>query len=168
MDRFVVTPNGPLSGTVRAGGAKNSVLKLMAACLLAEGRHVLTNVPQITDVDIMGELLGAMGVDVRRGRTPDELVVTTPADVVPEAPYELVEKMRASVVVLGPLLTRCGRAKVSMPGGDDFGLRPIDMHLHALESLGATFQSAHGYIEGTVESSVAGMPRWDRSWTGAS
>ncbi|HEX3981888.1 MAG TPA: UDP-N-acetylglucosamine 1-carboxyvinyltransferase, partial [Acidimicrobiales bacterium] len=74
MDRLVVTPNGPLSGTVRAGGAKNSVLKLMAACLLAEGRHVLTNVPQITDVDIMGELLGAMGVDVRRGSVPDELV----------------------------------------------------------------------------------------------
>ena len=102
VNRFVVTSNGPLSGTVRAGGAKNSVLKLMAACLLAEGRHVLTNVPRITDVDIMGELLGAMGVDVRRGETPDQLVVTTPADVVPEAPYELVEKMRASVVVLAP------------------------------------------------------------------
>src|SRR5271165_6348211 len=129
VDRLVVTPNGPLSGTVRAGGAKNSVLKLMAACLLAEGRHVLTNVPRITDVEIMGEVLGAMGVDVHRGRTPDELVVVTPADLVPEAPYELVEKMRASVVVLGPLLARMGRATVSMPGGDDFGNRPIDIHL---------------------------------------
>ena len=148
MDRFVVTSNGPLSGTVRAGGAKNSVLKLMAACLLAEGRHVLTNVPRITDVDIMGEVLGAMGVDVRRGDTPDELVVTTPADLVPEAPYELVEKMRASVVVLGPLLARCGWARVSMPGGDDFGPRPIDMHLRALEAMGASFESAHGYVEG--------------------
>src|SRR5665213_4472670 len=147
VDRFLVAANGPLSGTVRAGGAKNSVLKLMAACLLAEGRHVLTNVPQITDVDIMGELLGAMGVDVRRGRTPDELVVTTPAVVVPEAPHELVEKMRASVVVLGPLLARCGRAKVSLPGGDDFGPRPIDMHLHALEPLGASFTSSHGYLD---------------------
>ncbi len=159
VDRFVVTPNGPLSGTVRAGGAKNSVLKLMAACLLAEGRHVLTNVPQITDVDIMGELLGAMGVDVRRGTTPDELVVTTPADVVPEAPYELVEKMRASVVVLGPLLARHGWAKVSLPGGDDFGPRPIDMHLHALTSMGVAFTSAHGYVEGKVDSTVAGAPR---------
>jgi UDP-N-acetylglucosamine 1-carboxyvinyltransferase len=159
VDRFVVTPNGPLSGTVRAGGAKNSILKLMAACLLAEGTHVLTNVPQITDVDIMGELLGAMGVDVRRGQTPDELLVTTPADVVPEAPYELVEKMRASVVVLGPLLARCGRARVSLPGGDDFGPRPIDMHLHALESLGASFASDHGYLDGRVDSSVAGAPR---------
>ena len=159
MDRFVVSPNGPLSGTVRAGGAKNSVLKLMAACLLAEGRHVLTNVPRITDVDIMGEVLGAMGVDVRRGDRPDELVVTTPADVVPEAPYELVEKMRASVVVLGPLLARHGRARVSMPGGDDFGPRPIDMHLRALESMGAVFESSHGYVEGRVESTVGSVPR---------
>jgi UDP-N-acetylglucosamine 1-carboxyvinyltransferase len=159
VDRFSVTANGPLSGTVRAGGAKNSVLKLMAACLLAEGRHVLTNVPRISDVDIMGEVLGAMGVVVERGEAPDELVVTTPGDLMPEAPYHLVEKMRASVVVLGPLLARCGRAKVSMPGGDDFGPRPIDMHLRALESLGATFKSAHGYIEGTVESTPASVPR---------
>jgi len=159
VDRFIVTGNGPLTGTVHAGGAKNSILKLMAACLLAEGTHVLTNVPRITDVDIMGELLGAMGVDVRRGSSPDELVVTTPADVVPEAPYELVEKMRASVVVLGPLLARCGRARVSLPGGDDFGPRPIDMHLHALESMGASFTSAHGYVEGQVESTVAARPR---------
>ncbi len=159
MNRLIVTPGGPLSGTVRAGGAKNSVLKLMAACLLAEGRHVLTNVPRITDVDIMGELLGAMGVDVRRGRTPDELVVITPADLTPEAPYELVEKMRASVVVLGPLLTRCGWAKVSLPGGDDFGPRPIDMHLHALQAMGASFESAHGYVEARVDSTVASVPR---------
>jgi UDP-N-acetylglucosamine 1-carboxyvinyltransferase len=159
VDRLVVTPNGPLSGTVRAGGAKNSVLKLMAACLLAEGRHVLTNVPRITDVDIMGELLGAMGVDVHRGRTPDELVVITPAEVTPEAPHELVERMRASVVVLGPLLGRTGWAKVSLPGGDDFGPRPIDMHLRALESLGAKFEASHGYVEGRVESTVATVPR---------
>src|SRR5271157_1568703 len=140
VDRLIVTSNGPLAGTVRAGGAKNSVLKLMAACLLAEGRHVLSNVPRITDVDIMGELLGAMGVAVeRRPEAPDQLIVTTPADVMPEAPYELVERMRASVVVLGPLLSRCGWAKVSLPGGDDFGPRPIDMHLHALETMGASF-----------------------------
>jgi len=156
VDRFVVSPNGPLAGTVRVGGAKNSVLKLMAACLLAEGRHVLSNVPRITDVDIMAELLAAMGVAVYRGAAPGELVVETPPVVVPEAPYHLVEKMRASVVVLGPLLTRYGRARVSMPGGDDFGHRPIDMHLHALEALGASFTVAHGYVEGRVESAVMG------------
>jgi UDP-N-acetylglucosamine 1-carboxyvinyltransferase len=159
VDRFVVNPNGPLSGTVRAGGAKNSVLKLMAACLLAEGRHVLSNVPRITDVDIMGEVLGAMGVVSRRGAAPDELVVETPADVVPEAPYEQVERMRASVVVLGPLLTRHGWARVPLPGGDDFGPRPIDMHLRALESMGASFKSAHGYVEGRVESTVGSETR---------
>ena len=102
----------------------------------------------------MGELLGAMGVDVRRGRTPDELVVTTPADVDPEAPYELVEKMRASVVVLGPLLARCGWAKVSLPGGDDFGPRPIDMHLRALDldgrgvRLGPRLRRGPGRVDG--------------------
>jgi UDP-N-acetylglucosamine 1-carboxyvinyltransferase len=159
VDRFIVTPNGPLSGAVRAGGAKNSVLKLMAACLLAEGTHVLTNVPRITDVDIMGELLGSMGVDVHRGEAPDQLVVVTPPQLVPEAPHHLVEKMRASVVVLGPLLGRCGEAKVSMPGGDDFGPRPIDMHLHALETLGARFGSSHGYLEGKVEPTIGGSPR---------
>jgi UDP-N-acetylglucosamine 1-carboxyvinyltransferase len=159
VDRFVVNPNGPLSGTVRAGGAKNSVLKLMAACLLAEGSHTLTNVPRITDVDIMAEVLGAMGAEVQRGSAPDELVVTTPAELVPEAPYELVERMRASVVVLGPLLARCGCARVSMPGGDDFGPRPIDMHLRALEAMGVSFTSAHGYVDGRVDSSVAGQPR---------
>ncbi len=159
MDRFVVNPNGPLAGTVRAGGAKNSVLKLMAACLLTEGAHSLANVPRITDVETMSEVLGAMGAAVERGADPHELVITTPAELAPEAPYELVERMRASVVVLGPLLARCGRARVSMPGGDDFGPRPIDMHLRALEAMGASFSSAHGYVEGRVESSVAGRPR---------
>ena len=159
MDRIIVNASGPLAGTVRAGGAKNSVLKLMAACLLAEGRHVLTNVPRISDVDIMAEVLQAMGATVTRGGRPDELVVTTPSDLTPEAPYELVEQMRASVVVLGPLLARCGWARVSMPGGDDFGPRPIDMHLRALESLGAEFTSSHGNVEGRVGSTVAGEPR---------
>ncbi|MGH9064056.1 MAG: UDP-N-acetylglucosamine 1-carboxyvinyltransferase [Acidimicrobiales bacterium] len=147
MDRFRVRPGPPLSGTVRVAGAKNSVLKLMAACLLAEGRHRLTNVPRIVDVDIMAELLGALGAVV----TPTgdhELVVDTPADLAPEAPYELVERIRASVVVLGPLLARLGRARVSMPGGDDFGARPIDFHLRGLEAMGTTFETSHGYVEG--------------------
>lgn len=159
VDRLLVNANGPLAGTVRAGGAKNSVLKLMAACLLPEGRSVLRNVPRITDVDIMGEVLGAMGVVTRRGTESDELAVETPAEVVPEAPYEPVERMRASVVVLGPLLARHGWARVPLPGGDDFGPRPIDMHLRALESMGVSFKSAHGYVEGRVESTVGSEPR---------
>ncbi len=118
----------------------------MAATLLAEGSHRLTNVPRIVDVEIMSELLGAMGVCTTRDA--DALVIDVPAEIKPEAPYELVEKMRASVVVLGPLLARLGRATVSLPGGDDFGNRPIDFHLRGLEAMGTTFTSAHGYVGG--------------------
>ena len=142
-------PGSPLSGTVRVGGAKNSALKLMAATLLAEGEHVLRNVPHIADVETMCDLLISMGVDVVR--RDDSLVITRPADCVPEAPYELVERMRASIVVLGPLLARFGRARVAMPGGDNFGSRPIDMHLKGLEDMGATFSFAHGFIEATAD-----------------
>lgn len=146
VDSFVVRPTGPLSGTVAVQGAKNSALKLLAATLLAEGEYRLRNVPRITDVDTMCDLLTSMGVAVRR--LPDGTVgVERPAEVDPEAPYELVERMRASIVVLGPLLARFGRARVAMPGGDDFGTRPIDMHLSGLEALGATFDFAHGVIE---------------------
>jgi UDP-N-acetylglucosamine 1-carboxyvinyltransferase len=156
-DRFVVRQSGPLQGTVRAGGAKNSVLKLMAATLLAEGRHVLTNVPDIVDVGIMSDMLRALGASVRR-ETGGRLVIDMPAasELVPEAPYELVEKMRASIVVLGPLLTRCGAAKVSMPGGDDFGDRPIDFHLGGLANMGAQFSTAHGNVEGVIDDGVPG------------
>ncbi len=148
----MIRANGPLRGTVRAGGAKNSALKLMAACLLAEGRHTLRNVPRIADVDIMAEVLDALGARAARLDT-GELVVDSPglSGLVPEAPYDLVERMRASIVVLGPLLARCGRARVSMPGGDDFGTRPIDIHLSGLSSMGARFETSHGYVEGTVD-----------------
>jgi UDP-N-acetylglucosamine 1-carboxyvinyltransferase len=151
-DSFVVRPSGPLQGTVRAGGAKNSVLKLMAATLLAEGTHVLTNVPEILDVEIMAEMLRALGASVTREPGGRLVVVSPPAsELVPEAPYELVDRMRASIVVLGPLLTRCGRAKVSMPGGDDFGGRPIDFHLGGLATMGAHFETVHGNVEGSLE-----------------
>ncbi|HXW38259.1 MAG TPA: UDP-N-acetylglucosamine 1-carboxyvinyltransferase [Acidimicrobiales bacterium] len=155
MDRLVIRPNGPLEGTTRAGGAKNSVLKLMAACLLAEGRHELHNVPHIVDVQIMADMLVALGVSVNRA--DDTLVIDVPpADALsPEAPYELVEKMRASIVVLGPLLARCGHARLSMPGGDDFGSRPINFHLNGLADMGTQFVTRHGFVEGTVEGTGA-------------
>jgi UDP-N-acetylglucosamine 1-carboxyvinyltransferase len=151
VERIVVRPAGPLQGTVTAGGAKNSVLKLMAACLLAEGTHILENVPTITDVDIMAEVLEALGCRVAR-LDGQRLSIEVPADddLVPEAPYELVERIRASIVVLGPLLARCGRARVSMPGGDDFGSRPIDIHLAGLTQLGGRFVADHGYVEGVA------------------
>ena len=135
---------------MRVGGAKNSVLKLMAATLLAEGEYRLRSVPRIADVETMCDVLVSMGCFVsREGPDLDELRVVRPcdADLVPEAPYELVERMRASIVVMGPLLAACGYAKVSMPGGDDFGARPIDLHFQGLEALGATFSLAHGDID---------------------
>jgi UDP-N-acetylglucosamine 1-carboxyvinyltransferase len=155
MDGFVVRPSGPLSGTVDVSGAKNSVLKLMAATTLAEGTFVLRNVPRIVDVECMSDLLTSMGIDVAR-TGDDVLTIERPPDsrCVPEAPYELVDRMRASIVVLGPLLARFGQAKVALPGGDDFGPRPIDMHLQALEAMGAGFDFEHGYIEGRADGLV--------------
>ena len=151
MDRIVVEPAGPLSGTVRAGGAKNSALKLMVACLLTEGRSVLSNVPDIADVATMAEVLRALGAQVDRLGGGDIAVTTPPADaLVPEPPYELVERMRASVVVLGLLLARCGSVRMPLPGGDDFGDRPIDFHVHGLEAMGAVFESSHGEVRGYV------------------
>jgi UDP-N-acetylglucosamine 1-carboxyvinyltransferase len=150
MDRFVVRPSGPLSGEVTVQGAKNSALKLMAACLLTDGAMTLRNVPQITDVQIMSEVLEAIGALVSR-RAPDELVIEASGELNATAPYELVEKMRASIVVLGPLLARHGFARMSLPGGDDFGSRPIDMHLRALGDLGAQFVTEHGYVEGRAD-----------------
>jgi UDP-N-acetylglucosamine 1-carboxyvinyltransferase len=146
MAAIRVRPSGPLEGTVSVAGAKNSVLKLLAATLLAPGEYVLHNVPGIQDVVWMGEVLERMGCTVERldGRA---LRVVRPAEITPEAPYELVERMRASIVVLGPLLASEGRAKVSLPGGDDFGSRPIDMHQKGLEALGARITMRHGYIE---------------------
>ena len=133
-------------------GAKNSVLKLMAATLLADGHYELSNVPGIDDVGTMGELLAAMGVNSRLDPTrPGVLLMENTGAITPEAPYDLVERIRASIVVLGPLLARCGVARVSMPGGDDFGKRPIDMHLKGLEALGATFELRRGYIEARTD-----------------
>ena len=150
VERIRVRPSGPLAGVVPISGAKNSVLKLMAATALAEGRYVLRNVPRITDVACMGELLTSMGMAVERS-APHELTIDHPPTITPEAPWELVEQMRASIVVLGPLLARYGEARVALPGGDDFGPRPIDMHLRALEDLGATFETRHGFIEGRAD-----------------
>jgi UDP-N-acetylglucosamine 1-carboxyvinyltransferase len=155
MDRFVVRPGGPLSGTVRVGGAKNSVLKLLAATVLAEGDFVLHNVPRIADVEIMCDLLMSMGVDTHRA-DDGSLTIHRSSDLVPEAPYELVERMRASIVVLGPLLARFGRARVSMPGGDNFGVRSIDFHLRGLEQMGAEFDIVHGNIEARVSDRLLG------------
>jgi len=143
-DRLIVRGGTVLEGTIRVGGAKNSVLKLMAATLLAAGEYHLENVPRITDVELMSDLLRATGCTV--SRSDNSLTITVPDEIEPVAPYEIVEQFRASIVVMGPMLARCGEARVALPGGDDFGPRPIDMHVRGLTELGAEFDTAHGYI----------------------
>ena len=157
MQRLVISPAGPLSGEIRIEGAKNSVLKLMAAALLAEGTYELVNVPDITDVDVMAELLAGMGV---RWHHPDgdqsRVVLDVPSELRPEAPYELAEKIRASTAVIGPLLGRCGRVVVALPGGDNFGSRPIDMHMLGLEAMGAQFELRHGDVVAAAPDGLVG------------
>ena len=135
-----------LSGDVRVTGAKNSVLKLMAAALLAPGTSTITEVPDILDVEIMGELLRRMGCDVAHEHASATVTITVPERVEHRADYDLVRAMRASIAVLGPLLTRMGEADVAMPGGDAIGSRPLDLHLAGLAKMGATFENEHGFI----------------------
>ncbi len=141
----LVRPGGPLRGEVEIGGAKNSILKLLAATTLAEGRFTLRRVPRISDVDTMIELLESFGCRLWYGGD-DVLHIEVPEQLSPHASYDLVSRMRASIAVLGPLLARCGEAMVALPGGDDFGSRPIDMHLAALERLGVDIDVSHGYV----------------------
>jgi UDP-N-acetylglucosamine 1-carboxyvinyltransferase len=144
MDRLLVTGGARLAGTVEVSGAKNSALKLMAASLLAPGRSVVTNVPRIRDCLVMAQMLEHLGVRVELGRG----VATLDASDVSgfEAPHELVRQIRASIVILGPLLARCGRARVALPGGDEIGARPVDLHVRGLERMGARFHAEHGYL----------------------
>ena len=137
--RIIVRRSGPLSGSVQVPGAKNSVLKLMAATLLAEGDYVLTNVPAITDVHTLAETLGALGVS-SSWLGPHELSLTNSGNITPEVPFEKFDKMRASLNVLGPLLTHYGSARINWPGGDDFGGRPINLHVAGLQKMGATVE----------------------------
>jgi UDP-N-acetylglucosamine 1-carboxyvinyltransferase len=138
-----------LSGEVPVVGAKNSVLKLMAAALLAPGRTVITNIPHILDVTIMGEVLRRLGCTV--AVDGDSLVIDVPAEPGTEADYDLVRQLRASICVLGPLLTRCGQVKVALPGGDAIGSRGLDMHIGGLEQMGAEVTNEHGFVIATAD-----------------
>lgn len=144
--RIRVRPGRRLSGSVSVPGAKNSVLKLMAACLMADGEFRLSNVPRIDDVDTMSDLLSAIGLEITPHHDTAELTIVNPGGLSLVAPYELVERIRASINVLGPLLGRFGEVRIALPGGDDFGSRPIDMHLNGLTQMGATFRIRHGDV----------------------
>lgn len=155
MDIIRVHGGHAIEGSVHVSGAKNSALKLMAATLLAPGSTTLTNVPNISDVHVMGKVLKGLGatIDVVDEHT---LVIDTSAVDMWEAPYELVVKMRASTAVMGPLLGRFGRAKIAMPGGCNLGARKIDMHILGLEALGVQFDTDHGYIYANAPEGLTG------------
>jgi UDP-N-acetylglucosamine 1-carboxyvinyltransferase len=146
-ERFLVRPGPPLEGEIRVSGAtKNSGLKQLAAAILAPGTSTFTNMPPVVDCDVMIEVMQAIGARVE-WTGPDTLQVDTSGTLTPEAPYELVSRMRASINVLGPLLGRCGEARVALPGGDAIGSRRLDMHLRGLEAMGVEAEVVHGFIE---------------------
>ncbi len=144
MDRLFVTGGARLAGSVRVSGAKNAAPKLMAASMLAPGTSVVRNVPRVSDRAVMAEILEHLGVGV--SQEGDAVVLDTTEVTGVEAPHDLVRRMRASIVVLGPLLARCGRARVSLPGGDEIGARPVDLHVRGLQRMGAAVRSEHGFL----------------------
>ncbi len=156
MTRFAVRPGRPLEGTVRVPGAtKNSGTKQMAAALLAPGITTIANIPPVADLDVMIELLDVLGARTT-WTDPEKLTIDASRALEPEAPYEIVSRMRASINVLGPLLARCGEARVAMPGGDNIGSRKINMHLGGFEAMGAEIDVRHGYIEAHAPKGLTG------------
>jgi UDP-N-acetylglucosamine 1-carboxyvinyltransferase len=153
MDKFVIRGGEPLLGTVRVSGAKNAALPCMAAALLTDQPVVLENIPQVRDIQTTRNLIAAMGAEVELGfgRAQHRTTIQCENLASPEASYELVKTMRASTLVLGPLVARCGRARVSLPGGCAIGARPIDLHIKGLEQLGAKITQEHGYVEATAK-----------------
>jgi UDP-N-acetylglucosamine 1-carboxyvinyltransferase len=153
MDKLVIRGGTPLLGTVRISGAKNAALPCMAAALLTEDEVILENIPQVRDIETTRRLLAAMGAEVELGygRAHHRTTIQCGKLAAPEASYELVKTMRASTLVLGPLVARCGRARVSLPGGCAIGARPIDLHIKGLERLGAKITQDHGYVEATTD-----------------
>jgi len=150
VDKLRIRGGVPLAGEVRISGAKNAALPIMCAALLSSKRLTLANMPRLMDVRTMARLLGQMGVEVRAeadGRM--ELEAARLAE--PTAPYDLVKTMRAAVLVLGPLLARCGQARVSLPGGCAIGLRPVDQHVKGLQAMGATIAIEHGYMHASAQ-----------------
>ena len=156
MDRFRVTGGARLSGTVKVSGAKNSALKLMAATLLAPGKSTITNLPDIADVEYMGELLTRLGCTVAIDKAKSEVTIDVPEKIAHRADYDLVRKLRASINVLGPLVTRVGEAEVALPGGDAIGSRGLDFHINGLTDMGAKVHSEHGYVIAQAPTGLTG------------
>jgi len=155
VDKLRITGGRPLEGEVAVSGAKNAALPIMCAALLTEKPLSLGNVPRLMDISTMAKLMARMGVEVDRG--PDSMRLNAARISDPTAPYDLVKTMRASVLVLGPLLARCGHASVSLPGGCAIGLRPVDQHVKGLQAMGATISIEHGYMHAEALSGDRGL-----------
>ena len=155
MDKIVIEGGQPLRGSVRISGAKNAVLPILAATLLTRGRNIIDGVPKVRDVATMIQLLKDLGAEVESNRN-EKIVLDTSNANNTEAPYDLVSTMRASCLVLGPLLAKLGRARVSLPGGCAIGARPIDLHIKGLEAMGAKVWLEQGYVHGTVDGGLKG------------
>ena len=163
MDRIRIRGGRPLNGTIHVSGAKNAALPLMAACLLTDETLTLSNIPHLADITTMANLLAQHGAEMSMdGRSANgghagRVLSLTARDIASTvAPYDLVRKMRASILVLGPLLARCGQARVSLPGGCAIGTRPVDLHLKALEQLGAEIELNDGYVEAMAPKGLKG------------
>jgi len=153
LSKIIVRKSGPLKGTVKISGAKNSVLPIMAASLLSQDKVILEDIPALRDVEVISEVLTSLGADVKKN--PDGIIEINSSNIDNyEAPYDLIRKMRASFLVIGPLLARMGRARVSLPGGCAIGARPIDLHLKGLSALGAKIDLGHGYVEAQADKLV--------------
>ncbi|USS91277.1 UDP-N-acetylglucosamine 1-carboxyvinyltransferase [Fructilactobacillus carniphilus] len=157
MDKIIVRGGNRLSGSVHIEGAKNAVLPILAATILgSSGKSVLTNTPILSDVHVMNEVLRSLNLRVNFDENHNQITVDATGEISSEAPFEYVSKMRASIVVLGPLLARLGKARVALPGGCAIGSRPIDIHLRGFEAMGATIEQHEGYVEATAPEGLHG------------
>lgn len=151
MAKYLVQKSNPLNGEVLISGSKNAVLPIMAAAILTNGKCELSEVPELRDVDVMAKLLRSVGSHVVEDFENSRIEITTEDILAEEAPYELVKKMRASILIMGPLLARTGKARISLPGGCAIGARPIDLHLKGFQAMGAVIVEGHGYVEARAD-----------------
>jgi len=152
--KFLVGKSGPLYGEVEVSGSKNAVLPIMAAAILTEENCEILDVPALRDVDVMCRLLSSIGSDIKVDYDKNLIEIHTKSIIAEEAPYELVKKMRASILVMGPLLAKTGKARIALPGGCAIGARPINLHLKGFQALGAEIEEGHGYVEARAEKLV--------------
>ena len=156
MPKYVITERAPLKGRIKVSGAKNSVLPIIAASLLADQQSVIEDVPYLNDVKVMCDLLGSLGAEIRYADNNEKLMISPNRLDNETAPYELVNKMRASFLIMGPLLAKLGRAKIPLPGGCAIGSRPVDLHLKGFSAMGAEITQGHGFIEARTKGRLTG------------